>query len=439
VSTPSRLRVIALAAITGLALVACSTSPPAAERRTLSVPETDGHGKRLTVWVMQDDYSPKTIKAINAEFTRRTGAKVTVQTQQWLGVTTKVTTALSTSTPPDVIDIGNTQAASFAAYGGLKDLTPYAQDLKQGRSWLEGLTGPATINGRVYAAPGFAGARAVLYNKKMWARAGVTQAPKTYAELTAALDKVRKANPARDFAPMYVPGQYWYVGMQFVWDAGGQVATANGAKWTSTMSSPKSVAGITAYQKFQNTYSTPASRTLDTKVPAHEQLFADGKTSAIVETNAAISQVLAANPKMKESDIGTFAFPGRSGAQPVMLGGSVWGIAAKSRNSDLALQWLKVATSPTVQDRWVFGQDSWIPGSIEGAKRARSKVSPTFQGFFTAALRSNATPASPGWAEIEGAAMINRMFASVASGRKSPAGAARDYDAAADPLLQVKD
>ncbi|THA31682.1 hypothetical protein E6R18_16580 [Streptomyces sp. A1277] len=46
--------------------------------------------------------------------------------------------------PPDVLDLGNTQVASFAAAGGPMDLTGYAKDLRQGQKWLAGLEDPAT-------------------------------------------------------------------------------------------------------------------------------------------------------------------------------------------------------------------------------------------------------------------------------------------------------
>jgi N,N'-diacetylchitobiose transport system substrate-binding protein len=205
---------LGLAAV--LALTACSSggTTAAGDGSAQEVAATKGDGKTLNVWVMTGDYTDETMKAINDEFTAATGAEVKVQTQQWDGITTKIATALSTSTPPDVLDIGNTQVASYAANGGLLDLTSYRDDLAQGQTWLEGLEAPATVDGKLYAVPGFAGARAVIYNKTMWADAGVTAAPTTYEELTAALEKVAAANSSTDgFSPFYMPGQYWYAGM----------------------------------------------------------------------------------------------------------------------------------------------------------------------------------------------------------------------------------
>lgn len=430
----------AIGIVSALALSACSGSAGAGNAGAPSdgkVPEVDGKGETLTVWVMDGDYTPDTLDEINKRFTEETGAEVNLQKQTWDGITTKVTTALATDTPPDVIDMGNTQIASYAANGGLLDLTAYKDDLAQGQTWLDGLVDPATIDGSLYGVPGFAGARAVIYNKKMWAEAGVTEVPTTYDELTAALDKVAAANAQTpDFSPFYLPGQYFYAGMQFVWDAGGDIATDKDGEWTSGFGSDEALAGLEAFKEFQNTYSTAASATLDTFEPNQGQIFADGKTSAILNTNT--GAILKINPDL-EPDLGSFPFPGLSGeAQPVMLGGSDWAVPVKSQNSDLALNWVKIAASPEIQKDFVFGVDGWIPNSTEGIEFAQETLDDVKVSFFTAALRSKATPANANWTTIESNKDINNLFSSIASGSKSVDEAATAFDDAADKTLNTK-
>ncbi|WP_405774201.1 extracellular solute-binding protein [Streptomyces sp. NBC_00859] len=397
-----------------------------------------GKGRTLTVWVMQDDYSPESLKAMKQEFTDRTGAKVTMETQSWDGIATKLTTALATANPPDVLDLGNTQVASYASSGGLMDLTSYAKDLKQGQDWLPGLEDPSTVDGRLYAVPGFAAARAVIYNRTMWQKAGVNKPPKTYAELGSALRKVKAANRAADFSAFYLPGQHWATGLQFIWDAGGEAATKKGGKWTGGFGSARAQAGLAEFKKFQNAYSAPASRTVDPLNPDQLQVFADGKAGAITATSGQIAQIQKANPGLTDADLGSFPLPGTSGtAQPVMLGGAVWGVAAKSKQQDLALQWMKIAASPGIQAKWVVGHDGWNPNSSEANEKAMSKAAPLKKGFFQAALNSRATPASPKWASLEADKSINQLFSAVASGKKTPADAARVFDAAVGKALNA--
>lgn len=402
-----------------------------------TVPTANASGKTITVWTMNGDYGADTLNAINAQFTKITGAKVKLQTQEWDGITTKVSTALATSTPPDVLDLGNTQISGFAANGGLLDLTPYSKDLHQGNTWLTGLEQPATVDGKLYGVPGLAGNRAVVYNKKVWKAAGVTAAPKTFAELMADLDKIKAANTDPNFAAFYYPGQEWSGALQWVWDAGGEIATQSGGTWKGGFASADAQKGLNGFKTFQNTYSSVASQTADGKTPDETQILADGKAGAIIGVSNTIKKALKDNPALTQDDLGVFPFPGKSGkSQPVMLGGSDWGVAVKSQNKDLALLWAKIAGSPKIQNDYVFAKDGWIPNSNEGIKAAQaSGLSPQTAGFFAAALRSKATPAAANWQTIENDGNIKQFFQAIATGAKSPATAAKDFDAHLESVL----
>jgi N,N'-diacetylchitobiose transport system substrate-binding protein len=411
--------------VAALALTACSSGSGG----TSSSGKIDGKGKTLTVWSMTGDLSATTLGAINKEFTKETGAKVNVQTQQWTGIGTKITTALATSTPPDVVDLGNTDVANYAASGGLLDLTSDQKNLEQGQTWLSGLLDPALVDKKLYAVPSFAGDRVVLYNKTLWAKDGITTVPTTYTQLTADLDIIKAKNSSPDFSAMYFPGQYWYAGMGFVWDAGGSIATGSGKSWNGAFSSAASQAGLNDFKTFQNTYSDAASRTLNTDTPSQDTIFADGKAGAIVASSWEIGTV-EATKKLTAADLGTFPFPGKSGQnQPVFLGGSDWGVATKSKNADLAKAWVKIAASPSIQNNYVFGKDGWIPNSTQASTAAAAKAPAITAAFFTAAKRSNPTPAAGGWLTIEGDNSITQFFQDVATGSATPAAAAASFDA----------
>lgn len=427
----------ALGIVTAVALTACGgggSSSAADNGSPAAIPSVDGTGKTLTVWNMTGDLSDDTMKAINDEFTKETGAQVKVETQQWANISTKVTTALATDTPPDVVELGNTDVPLFASNGGLMDVTSYKSQLQQGGTWLDGLAGPATVNGSLYAVPAFAATRTVIYNKKMWSQAGITSAPTSYDELTSDLDKVKaKFGSQKDFSPFYLPGKYWYAGLQWVWDAGGDIATqGSDGTWAGGLSSTQAQQGLNDFKSFQNTYSTPASATLDTtgtgQPDQDKDIFATGKTSAIIGNAWEIGVIEQDNPKLKDSDLGTFPMPGKSGnSQPVMLAGSDWGIAAKSQNQQLALTWVKIAASEAIQSGPIVGQ-GWIPITTDGIDAAQPKADALHQAFFEAAKNSKSTPAAANWATIEGDGAVQQFFSDVASGAKSPADAAKGFD-----------
>jgi N,N'-diacetylchitobiose transport system substrate-binding protein len=428
------LAIGAFTAVAALSLAACSSggsgdddtkSPDAVAQKTVGT--VDGAGKTLTVWLMNGDISDENMKVINDKFEAATGAKVKVEVQQWDGIGTKLTTALSTDTPPDVIDIGNTQVAGYAATGGLMDISAYKDDLSQGQTWLPGLVDPATVDGNLYAVPSFAAARAVVYNKTMWADAGITALPTTYDELTADLDKIKAKNTGADFSAFYLPGQYWYAGLQWVWDNGGDVAKQDGDTWSGTLSSAESQKGLEAFKTFQNTYSSKASQTLNTDDPNQDNIMADGKTSAVIANAWEVGVIQAANKKI---ELGTFAVPGINGKpQPTITSGSAWGIAAKSKNQDLALAWTKIAADPEFQYNNLFEKQGWVPNSKEGlAKAQASDLTELQKGFFDAATDGRVAPVAANWATIEGDKTMENLFSSIASGSKTPADAAKSTD-----------
>ncbi|SFW85843.1 extracellular solute-binding protein [Amycolatopsis australiensis] len=423
-----RTALAAALAVAAVTATACGTDSPAPAARS---------GGQLTVWLMNGDLSDQATAAVNAAFEKATGAKVTVQVQEWDNINTKISTALAQDTTPDVIEIGNTDVPLFAANGALTDLTPHLAELTAGHTWLPGLAGPATVNGRSYAAPLFAGNRAVIYDKQVWADAGITAPPASLAELTADLGKVKAKHPGADYSAFHFPGRYWFGALQFVWDAGGQLATQRDGKWTGALESPEAQKGLQAWKDFQNTYSSPASRNADTKAPDQAAVFAAGGASAILDTS--VNTVVKNKPELKDR-LGTFPFPSATPGktQPVFLGGSDLAIAAKSRHQDLALAYLEAAADPAVQRAAIVGIDGWTPISAELIDQVTPNLPPLDAAFATAAKSSVATPATPGWATIESDKSINTFFADIATGRRTIAEAAEDFDAHLTQALNAR-
>lgn len=421
------------AAMLALAVGVSACSSSAGSTKPASAAKTPG---TLTVWYMDGDLSSQDQAAIGAAFTEATGAKADIQIQEWSNINTKLATALAQNDPPDVVEIGNTDVPLFAATGALADLTSDQSDLEQGQTWLQGLAGPATVSSHLYGVPLFAGNRAVIYNKKIWSAAGVTTVPTSYAELTADLDKIKAANPSPTFSAFYFPGEYWYGALQFVWDAGGQLATESGGKWSGALGSAAAQQGLATWKQFQNTYSSAASRNVNTTSPDQAALFAQGKAATILDTS--LNTVLKDNPALKDQ-LGVFPFPGQTAGtdQPVFLGGSDLAVAAKSGNVSLAEQYLKAATSVAVQKADIVGIDGWTPISTQLITQTASSLAPSAQAFAAAAARSEATPATPGWATIESDATINQFFASIATGGASPSQAAQTFDSHLDQALNA--
>lgn len=414
----------ALGLAAALTLAACAGTTPSSS--TSSKKE-----QTLNVWLMQSTVTPASQAAIIKQFHDETGATLKIQTQQWDNINTKMTTALATNTPPDVVEIGNTDVPLFAATGALADITQYQAQLSGGGTFLTGLAGPATVSGKLYAAPFYGGARGVIYNTAMWAAAGITAPPTTYAEFTADLGKVAAKNHAADFSPIYVTGTYWYGGFSFVADAGGSIAQDQGGKWTSGLTSTAAEKGLQQFKEFQNKYSTTASRTAPLDTPDPNVVFGTGKTSAILGNGNSLATILSSYPSLA-GKVASFVLPSPNhpgSAAPTYLGGSDLGISAKSQNQALAIKFIEMMDSQSVQLDQLTKLDGHIPVTQQLINQVLPSVAPDQQAFFKAAEDSYSTPSAPGWATIETDQTVLSFFSQVAAGTKTVSQSADSFSA----------
>lgn len=102
----------------------------------------------LTVWLMTGEISTPVSNAVNAAFEKEyPGWTVNVEIQQWSGISTKIIAALAGSTPPDAMELGNTDVAEFAASGGLENLASVERSLPNSSNWLGGLEARPSTTG----------------------------------------------------------------------------------------------------------------------------------------------------------------------------------------------------------------------------------------------------------------------------------------------------
>ncbi|SHM52138.1 extracellular solute-binding protein [Cryptosporangium aurantiacum] len=375
-----------------LALSGCSSSDDSAG---------DGGTKKLTVWLMTGSAPDALVDEINTEFTKaHEGWTVDYQVQQWDGIQDKLTTALASNTPPDIVELGNTQAPRFVESGALADLTDAKSDLG-GDNWLEGLAATGEKDGKTFATPFYAANRIVVYRKSMFAKAGITAPPKTIDELIAAGKKLQTANASnKQFQALYLPGQSWYTLLSWVWARGGDVAKQDGDKWTGTLDTPEAQQGFTDYANIYKALSKgPVDQ--DEANPQQSTVFAKGNVAMFIGLPWEIATATAAeggNPKLAD-DIATFAIPGPTGPAPVFLGGSNLGVAAASPNQDAATDWLKLMLSEKHQTTLagagvVPALDNLGDGIYGDNEAAKVMASAATNG-------GKVTPVTPAWAAVE--------------------------------------
>jgi N,N'-diacetylchitobiose transport system substrate-binding protein len=203
----------------------------------------------LTVWLMNGSLNDNSVVQLDTEFqVGHPGWKVNYQVQQWNGIVDKLTTALASNNPPDVVEMGNTQAITFEAAGALADLTGSRATLNGGTSndsasadqlYLASLNSASVYNGKMFALPFYAGDRVLIYRKDLFTAAGIDPTTITSKDKLIAAAKTLSTKNAsvKDFSGLYVAGQNWYSLLQMIWDRGGSLATNTGGTWSAQLES----------------------------------------------------------------------------------------------------------------------------------------------------------------------------------------------------------
>ncbi|GAA0897144.1 extracellular solute-binding protein [Streptomyces asiaticus] len=376
-------------------------------------------GQTLTVWAMDGSTPDGWTKDVKAAFEKKTGAKLKLETQQWNGIQQKVTTALSESNPPDVLEIGNTQTPSYAQTGGLAEL----DDLKKsiGADWSESINKSAVYDGKQYAAPWYAANRVVLYNKKIWAEAGIKDTPKTRTEFFQDLDAIQKKTEAE---PIYLPGQNWYFFDGLTIGTGADLVKKDGDKWVSNLADPKVGKAMDIYKQYQSFSKAPKDK--DEATPQQGEVFAKGKTGAFIGMGWEAGIAIKANPKI-EKDIGYFTIPGETAGKPegVFLGGSNLAIAAGSEKQELAKEFLRIALNDTHEGQ-LAKEGGVIPN--KESLQAQLKGNAAAQAPAPAAATGGTTPLIPEWAAVENAPNPVKTYMTAVLNGKSPAEAAKSVE-----------
>jgi N,N'-diacetylchitobiose transport system substrate-binding protein len=374
----------------------------------------------LTVWLMNGSAPQAVIDSVNADFTaKHPKVNVKVEIQQWGDIGTKLDTAFAGSTPPDVVELGNTLVAKYAAAGALEDITSKKSSFDNSGTWLQSLTDSCTVSGKLYCVPYYAGSRAIIYRKDFFDAAGV-QAPTSMDDLLTVGQKLMAAHKSDpNFSALYFPGKYWYAALPFVWDFGGDIATQSGGKWTGSLNSDNSQQGLNKLLSIVGPLSK-ADKTGDEA--KQDAAFAQGHIAMIIANGwevGVITDPKAGNPALKDK-LGAFPIPSHNSGQtaPVFLGGSDLGVAAKSKHIDLANEWVAMLTGQKhMTDMATVG------GVIPNTTSLLSLGTGLNAVFFNAAKNSRFVPNSQNWAAVESANVLPDMLVKIFTKQQSVADA----------------
>jgi N,N'-diacetylchitobiose transport system substrate-binding protein len=391
--------------------------------------------KELTVWLTVDAQNnwPELVKAADAAIVKKhPGIKIKHEYYGWPDKNAKLDAVLATDKAPDVVEMGNTEMLSYMVKGAFAPVD--ASTFDNSADWLDGLKASVTYEGKTYGVPYYAGGRVANWRKDLFASVGVKSTPKTYAELTAALDKVQKKEGDK-FNAWYQPTRDWYAAMSFVYDAGGSIAVESGGQWKGNLSSPESIEGLTAFKNVVDKY-MHGDKTKDES--DRYIVYGQGKSGMIFapawEGATAATKENDKTGKL-EGNVENFVMPGPSGKNlPVFLGGSDLAVPVKSDAQAVAAEWINAFAGSSGQ------KGLMAKGNLPNNKTdlATLKNDPATAVPATAAESNWFVPMAPGWGQVEKAQVLQTMLQSIGTGKKSVEDAAKEADAAIDKVINTK-
>ncbi|GHA87539.1 extracellular solute-binding protein [Streptomyces termitum] len=395
-----------LAAAAALSLAGCGL-----------LPGSGSQTRTVDIWLMRDSVSEDFLNRFTKAYEdEHDGVKLNVTIQEWTGIGKKVTEAIKGGGGPDVIEVGNTQVAQYADTDRLYDLTLESVRDLGSSDWLPGLAEPGSIGGSQYGIPWYAANRIVIYNKDLFAQAGVDKPPATRAEWLTTTEKLNKQGSQG----IYLAGQDWYTLAGFIWDEGGELADDENGEWTGALHTPAALRGMDFYKSLQSLGSGP--KNADEQSPPQAEVFARGDVAQLIAVPSAIPAILKANPGLKDK-LGYFPLPGKKAGTPgaVFIGGSDLIIPENAPDRAAALDVVKALAG----EKWQTDLARSM-GYVPNKKGLASVVSgqEATAAMAAGAANGRATPNSPQWANVEGDNPIKPFMTAVLEG-KDAAKAAR--------------
>ncbi|MFI1680445.1 extracellular solute-binding protein [Streptomyces sp. NPDC020607] len=390
--------------------------------------------RTVTVWLMKDSASPEFVERFTADFEKEhDDIELDIRIQEWTGIGAKVKKALKEEggDGPEVIEVGNTQVAQYVDEGGLYDLTlESARDLGM-NDWLPGLAEPGRYRGAQYGIPWYAANRVVIYNKDLFAAAGIKTPPRTREEWLTATEKLNTGGKQG----IYLAGQDWYTLSGFIWDEGGELAKEtkeSSGDWRGTLHTPQALRGMEFYQRLQALGEGP--RDADEEHPSQAGVFAGGDVAQIVAVPGAARAIEEKNPELK-GKLGYFPIPGKKAGKPaaVFTGGSDLVVPEHSNDHKGAVEVIEALAGKKWQTDLARTMN-YVPNKAKLARAVADEEGAA--AMAVGAANGRATPNSPRWAEVEADNPIKGYMTRVLTGG-DPATEARKASALITRALDV--
>src|SRR4051794_26057840 len=417
---------VAVAAFVLAAVVAACGSDDSSNKSSTQTSNANKLSGSIDVWIM-DPGSPKiqdVVKQYGTDFqAAHPGTKVNVQFVPWAQAHDKFVTAIAGGKVPDVAEMGTTWTPEFADQGGLTEQPKISKG-----QYVSSLVDAATLNGKVYGKPWYAGARGLIYRKDILAKAGV-EPPKTWDDMMAASKAIKAKVPG--VYPIGYTGLSEHMYLPTIWQAGGQIATQNGDSWKSALNSPQAAQAIQYYTDFYKKGYSPKAA-IGWEEPDAQEAYINGDIAMLVGGGWTYTSIIDTKKELK-SKTGTALEPaGPSGKDTAFAGGSHLVVFRDSDNQATANAFVDFMLRPDNLTKF-SNAIGFLPGTVAGIKASGYLDAPLKKPFADQLLDHSAVyPPSPRWGALEGANIFDGEIQKVMKGKETPQDAAKTLQSKMD-------
>lgn len=377
------------------------------------------------------EYSAKTgpyFAEAEAEFeAANPGIDVQVEVVPWDVLLQKLTTDISAGTNADLSIIGTRWLIDFVEQGVAEPLDRWMTPEFTGR-FIETFLSPSVMEGSTYGLPIAASARAMYWNKDLFAQAGIANPPDTWEQLQ--IDAAKIAALGEDIAGFGMQGKeietdvYFYYAM---WSKGAEILDADG---TSGLDSEGAIAAAEMYKSMIDNGLTQDGVTAMNREDV-QNLFKQGKVGMMITAPFLSNQIAAEAPDLQ---YGVAAIPaGPTGARGTYGVTDSLIMFANSQNKDEAWKFMDFLF--TTEQRAKFTQgEGFLPVNKEEAAMPFYTESEVLNAFTALLPDARFAPVIPGWEEI--ALITTEALQRVYLGEETPADALTAAAAEIDGILQ---
>jgi multiple sugar transport system substrate-binding protein len=372
---------VALASAAALALVGCSSSG-----------SSGGGSGTTTLKLVVADYgtgpgnaSAKYWNTIVTAFEKtHSDIKVNVTSIPWTNFDQQVQTMVQNKQYPDI-----TEGDYFSNYAQDGLLYSAADVLSNPGNLLPAFKTQGTYNGTQYGMPFTTSSRTLFYNKKLFAAAGITAAPQTWADVEADAAKIKKLGKVGFGLPL---GAEEAQAESYLWMLGDGGGYQTAGKYT--IDSPANVTAFTFLKGLVAAGDTEPNPATVNRTDLWGQ-FAQG-TIGMINGSPALIPIIQSAGVLKSSDWTSVPIAGKTGPLSVTLG--VCDNVAAFRPNGHEAQ-IKEFLDFAYQDKYQLAFDKeydLLPATTTATKALSSDT--VFSPFLTALPNSVQYPSDTAWA-----------------------------------------